>query len=229
MNVLSIATTKQEQYLGWFYLVFQMLILPDLIILTMRLMGLDPTAAVVNILYFAINFLAVVILFRRFLRQSLKRALNEPMRLLKSVGVGFLLYWYLNFLVVNFVMIVSPQYQNINDANINVMAQEQFLLMTIGTILLAPVTEELLFRGLIFQGLFHRSKLLAYGVSAAAFSLIHLVGYIGLISPIHFLVGFVQYLPAGVALGYAYEKADSVCAPILIHMIINAIGMFAMR
>lgn len=229
MKNLSVSTTKYEQYLGWFYLVFQMLILPDLIILSMRLLNLAMSAAVMNVIYFAINFLATIIIFRRFLWSSIKQSREEPLRLLKAIGFGFLLNWYLGFIVSYVTAILSPQYQNINDANINVMAQEYYLLMNIGTIVLAPMAEELLFRGLIFQGLFRRSKLLAYGVSAAVFSLIHLVSYIGLISPLHFLVGFLQYLPAGIALGYAYEKADSICAPILLHMLVNALGMFAMR
>jgi len=229
MKTLTVSTTKQEQYLGWFYLVFQMLILPDLILLIAALMGFELTGTIMNVIYFTINFLSTVIIFRRFLWRSAKRSWKEPLRLIKSVGVGFVLYWFFNFLVVNLAMFVSPQYQNVNDATIGAMAQGAFTAIAICTILLAPVYEELLFRGLMFQGLFHRSKLLAYGVSSAVFSLIHLVSYIGLISPINFLVGFVQYLPAGIALGYAYEKADSIYAPIIMHMFINAIGMFAMR
>lgn len=229
MKTLCVSTTKQEQYLGWFYLVFQMLILPDLILLVTGLMGFVLTDTSINVIFFSINFLATVIVFRRFLWLTAKQSFRKPIRLLKSAGLGFVLYWFFNFLVINFTIIVSPQYQNVNDATIGAMAQGSFTAIAICTILLAPVYEELLFRGLMFQGLFRRDKFLAYGVSSAVFSLIHLVGYIGLISPLNFLVGFVQYLPAGIAFGYAYEKADSIFAPIIMHMMINAIGMFAMR
>ena len=43
------------------------------------------------------------------------------------------------------------------------------------------------------------------------------------------LLCFVQYLPAGLCLGWAYARADSIFAPTLMHMIINLIGMLAMR
>jgi membrane protease YdiL (CAAX protease family) len=39
----------------------------------------------------------------------------------------------------------------------------------------------------------------------------------------------VQYLPAGLALAWAYEKADTIWAPILMHMTINQISITFMR
>jgi len=229
MMKLSVSTTKQEQYLGWFYFVFQMLILPDLILIFAGLMGIQLSGTTLNLLFFIINFLCAALIFRKFLQKSAKVTFEAPLRLLKAVGIGYALYWFLNFLVVYFILMLTPQYQNANDANIQVMVHENFVPIAVGTILLAPVAEELVFRGLIFQGLHNRSRLLAYTVSSCAFCLVHLVNYIGYISPLHFLIGFVQYLPAGIAFGYAYEKADSIYAPIVIHMINNTIGIFAMR
>ena len=109
------------------------------------------------------------------------------------------------------------------------MVQENFALLTIGTVVLVPITEELLFRGLIFRGIYNRSHFWAYAISAVAFSLPHVVGYIGFYDPLLLLLCFVQYLPAGLCLGWAYARADSIFAPTLMHMIINLIGMLAMR
>ena len=229
MKILSVSTTKYEQYLGWFYFVFQMLILPDLLLLITGLMGLQISGTILNVIFFSVNFLFIAIIFRVFLWESAKHALKKPFRLFITTMIGYALYWFLNFIVFYFILIVSPQYQNINDATIDAMAHGYFVPIALCTIFLVPVTEEVIFRGLIFHVLFRRSKLLAYAISSAAFSLIHLVSYIGIISPTNFLIGFIQYLPAGIALGYAYEKADSIYAPIMMHMFINAIGMFAMR
>ena len=103
------------------------------------------------------------------------------------------------------------------------------LLMLIGTVILVPPVEECLFRGLIF-GLFHRrSRLAAYAVSSLLFCAIHVIGYIGYYEPLHLLLCFVQYLPAGLALGWAYEFSGSIYAPTLIHMAVNAIGILSMR
>ena len=38
-------------------------------------------------------------------------------------------------------------------------------------------------------------------------------------------MAFLQYLPAGLCLAWAYTKADTIFAPILIHAIINAVSI----
>ena len=55
--------------------------------------------------------------------------------------------------------------------------------MALGTIALAPLGEELIFRELVFHGLFRRSRVAAYCLSAALFSLIHMLNYLGSFSP----------------------------------------------
>lgn len=229
MNIQSVSMTRQERYSGWFYFVFQLLILPDCIMLLCGLMGIRLSSAMLNLIFFGINFTCCIAIFHRFLWKTAKHTFRSPLRFFKAVGIGYALYWCLNFIIVYLTVSFFPQYQNANDAAISGMAQDYFAAMAVGTILLAPMTEELFFRGLIFRGLYGKNKILAYSVSSAAFCIIHLLSYIGSYSPVDFLVGFIQYLPAGVVFCYAYQKADSIYAPILIHMINNAIGIFAMR
>ena len=94
---------------------------------------------------------------------------------------------------------------------------------------LVPTVEECLYRGLIFGTLRSRNRLAAYALSAALFSLVHVVGYIG-VYPLPLLaLCLLQYVPAGLCLAQAYEAADNIFAPILIHTTVNAIGMIAMR
>ena len=56
-----------------------------------------------------------------------------------------------------------------------------------------------------------------------------MVGYIGSADLITLCLCFMQYLPAGITLAWAYEKADTIAAPMLIHIMINLIGTTAMR
>jgi membrane protease YdiL (CAAX protease family) len=99
--------------------------------------------------------------------------------------------------------------------------------MVIGTVVLVPIVEETLYRGLIF-GLLPK-RILRYAVSVGAFCAIHVMGYIGYYEPLHLLLCFMQYIPAGLVLAYAYERSGSIFAPILIHMAINGIAMLFMR
>ena len=85
------------------------------------------------------------------------------------------------------------------------------------------------FRGLFFGSLYRRSKVLAYCLSVFVFALIHVLNYFG-VYPVDLLcLCLLQYIPAGIFLAWAYEKSDSILCPILMHIVINAIGIFSMR
>ena len=72
-----------------------------------------------------------------------------------------------------------PGFSNINDAAITELARANYTLMLIGVVFLVPLTEEMLYRGLIFRNLWQSSKVAAYLLSMAAFAAIHVLGYNG--------------------------------------------------
>lgn len=220
--------TKIETILGWIYLPLQLLIIPALIVLVNLLLGSPLSDAEVNFVFFCINFICITGIFWRFLRDSAKVALKNPFRCLQGAFFGFVLYWLLNIALGYIIMLLYPAFYNVNDSSIDALVQENSVLMTFGTVLLVPIAEEVLYRGLIFRGLYNRSRIAAYTVSAAAFAALHVVGYIGFYEPLHLLLCFMQYLPAGLCLGWAYARADSICAPILIHITVNQLGILSM-
>ena len=229
MKKLSVGFTKSELILGWIYMVLQLLALPLLFNICNMLLGSPLNMAELNFCFFCVNFLCATVIFRKYLIGNLKAFFARPWRGLSAVAIGFVGYWAISFVVSMIIVMVYPAFSNVNDDTIGGMVQENFALMTIGTVVLVPITEELLFRGLIFRGIYNRSHFWAYAISAVAFSLPHVVGYIGFYDPLLLLLCFVQYLPAGLCLGWAYARADSIFAPTLMHMIINLIGMLAMR
>ena len=226
---LSIATTRQENLLGFIYLGFSQLLLPDLIAIVAYYFGYPISLATLNVIYFFVNFISVAAIFHRFLGRSLKKAWKNIPKCLISVVIGFGAYYWATILLGILISQIAPNFANVNDQSIAGIAQELPGLMVLATVFLVPVVEEVFYRGLIFQGLQRKHRVLAYVVSAAFFSLIHIIGYIGSADWTTLGLCFVQYLPAGIALAWAYEKADTIVAPILIHMIINQIGMSAMR
>ena len=96
-------------------------------------------------------------------------------------------------------------------------------------IFLVPVAEEVFYRGLLFRYLSGRSRWLAYAVSITVFALVHVTGYIGSASALTLLLCFLQYLPAGYCLAWCYANTGTIITPILMHMIVNAYGISAMR
>jgi membrane protease YdiL (CAAX protease family) len=112
---------------------------------------------------------------------------------------------------------------------VTLMLQEEFSLVAFGIVVLVPVVEETLFRGMIFRNLYDRSPAGAYLISMFAFAAIHVTGYIGSVEPVYILLSFLQYLPAGYCLCFAYRRSGTIISPILMHMIVNAVAAFSMR
>jgi len=225
---LSISMTRRETLLGCCYLPLSMLVLPNLIGILGYRQGLSLTE--INIIFFFLNFIATVGIFHRFLWESLKIAWTKPLRCLGFALGGIFIYFAGSFLAnIVFIPLVGPDFSNLNNDTVLELAKERTWLFSFATVLWVPITEELLYRGVVFQGLYRKNSMLAYGLSMALFSAIHILSYIGTADWKTLLVCFIQYLPAGFALAIAYERSDTIITPIFIHIIINLIGILAMR
>ncbi len=225
---LSVPLTRGETIWGFFYMAFEILLLPTLLALGNLLLPAPLGTMEINLCYFLVNFLAVILIFHRFLGKNLALATHHPAYLCQAVILGLASYFAMDMVVSAVVMTFDPNFSNLNDSTIANISQDNLLLMSLCTVLLVPPAEECLFRGLIFRNLYGKSRWAAYLVSTAAFAAIHLISYLTLYSPMEMALAFLQYVPAGVCLAWAYTKADTICAPILLHGIINAIGMYAM-
>lgn len=224
---MTVTLTRKETVWGWRYLFFQLLFLPHLLGLLNSLAGSPLDAPVLNFVYFAINFLVVILLFRSFLLQNLQ--LTQPVRLLLTACIALGGYWLASYAVSYWIGLLYPDFFNVNDQSIAGMVSTHFPLTAIGTIALVPIAEEVFFRGVVFGALYRVNKVLGYGLSIFFFALIHVLNYIGTY-PIDLLcLCLLQYVPAGLFLAWAYEKSDSILCPILMHTAINAIGIYAMR
>lgn len=229
MKKLSVSLTRKQINFGVIYLFIQLLVLPQLLSWGNRLMSNPLSLAQVNFLFFAVNFLVITVVFRRFLWENFKILLESPWHVLRFAFLGLLLYWIASFLIGFLIIGIAPDFVNANDQSIAQMHQENYLLISVGTVLLVPVAEEMLFRGIVFGSVYQKKPVLAYILSTVLFSVIHLLGYIGTYTPVQFLLGFLQYVPAGLCLAWSYAEADSIWAPILIHIAVNQIGTSSMR
>ena len=226
---LSISMSRKEVIFGWLLMAGQLLILPVIAVTVNGVLPAPVSDAQMNIALFVLEFLLATVIFRKFLKASTRLALCTPFRCLRFAALGLLLYYLGSFVVGLVIGYIDPDFSNINDSNISILAQDNYTLMFLCTVLLVPVTEELLYRGLIFRGLQKKNRLVAYLLSAVVFSLIHVVGYIGMTSSTTLLLCLLQYIPAGLSLCWAYEKADTIWAPILMHMTVNQISISLMR
>ena len=222
---LSISMTKEETLFGWLFMIAQLSVLPVILMLLNSFLPVPLSASALNFLMFVTGICLTVAIFHRFLGASARSAAAAPFRCLRFAALGLGLYYIGSFLIGLLISRISPDFSNVNDSAIQSMAAENYGLIAFGTVFLVPVTEETLYRGLLFQGLHSKSRIGAYLLSTVVFALIHVTGYIGTY-PLPVLgLCLLQYLPAGLCLAWAYEKADSIWAPILMHMTINQISI----
>lgn len=226
---LSLRMTRRELLWGFGYFLFYLMVLPSMLELLFSLLSWDYNSTQghlrLSLLYHGIIFLAMLLIFHRFLGKSLAAVKKRFWGFVQAVILGWVLYQAATSSIMLLCRLVKPDLQNLNNAFFADQARTNFTLTAIATVFLAPPVEECLFRGLLFSTIHQKSRFLAFAVSALAFALVHVSGYLSYYGALGSLLLLLQYLPAGLALGWAYEKADTILAPMVIHMVINAISM----
>jgi len=132
-------------------------------------------------------------------------------------GVGFILPAFGLHYISQTVLAQLGHEPVVQQAVQMVMATEHPVevgLQIVSVVMMAPIAEELLFRGILFNTIKHAGYPLAgMFASAALFALVH--GSVALMLPL-FVMGF--------ALAWVYEKSGSIIAPIVMHATFNAIN-----
>lgn len=224
---MTLRLTKKEKIRGWFFLLGQLLAVPFAVALLCLWMGIYSDTTINTICFFLNGALAVLV-FRQLLEQSFHTRQGRWMQTVLTVLKGLGLHWMLSLAVSMVIFQIDPNFGNVNDANVGSMLSESPLLMTIAVIFAAPLAEECLFRGWMFTGLAEKSIPLAYAVTCGFFSAAHVVGYIGHYDALTLVLCFAQYLGPSIALCWTCERDDSLCAPLLMHMSVNALACLLM-
>ena len=227
--LLSVHVTDKEQLWGIAYLLFSIFLLPGLLDMLNRYLPIPLGKTWLNFLYFTMNFLCIIWIFHGFFKRSLLYISDHVGDFLLAVLLGAGGYWLCSWVISLAYSWLFPGFANLNDGSISEMIHDNFWIMAIGTVIFVPVAEEALHRGLIFASLYQKSHLAGYLLSISIFAAVHIMGYAGVYSVPHLILAFIQYIPAGLALAWAYRKSGSIFASILIHAMINAVSLFALR
>lgn len=228
-RLLYISMSRTEKILGWLYMAFSLLALPMALQWFNGKLSDPMNEGTLNFVFYLTNFLFIVFIFHSFLRSSLVAAWRDIWNFIQAVILGYVAYWACSSALETVMSYLLPEFSNINDASISAMAKTNYTLMAVGVVLLVPLAEEVLYRGLIFRNLWQTSKVAAYLVSMAAFAAIHVLGYIGSEDITRLVLCFIQYLPAGLCLAWTYTKADNILAPVVVHAVVNAMAIGALR
>ncbi len=125
-------------------------------------------------------------------------------------------------LFLNFIVIKNNEHQgNIDSAFKN----QSPILIIVCVVILGPVIEELLYRGIIFSRIIKKNRIVAYAASSVLFGLAH-VWYEALAegNPAQLVFIFV-YMVSGICYDYIYEKTENIVWPIIVHAVINMLAL----
>lgn len=215
--------SQQTAIAGWVYYAVELLFLPSLLLSISARLGIGDAA--VNFVYYLLNFVFCTAIFKEFLLGSLECAAKNLAAFLRAVALGFVVYWAVNYVISLLLGLICPEFANVNDQSIAGMYGQHPVLIAIGTVLLVPLAEECVYRGLIFSQLKPKNRGVAYAVSSLAFCAVHVMGYVGVYPTATLVLCFLQYVPAGLLLAWSYEHCGSIIAPILIHTAVNAVAI----
>ena len=111
-----------------------------------------------------------------------------------------------------------------NDA-VTGLARTDYKRMIAVAVLMAPLVEECLFRGVVFGTIRPKSRFWAYAASIALFSLYHVWQYVLVYQDPKLLLSALAYVPVSAALTFCYEQTRSIWPPVFFHTCINALSL----
>ncbi len=122
----------------------------------------------------------------------------------------------INYLIsISGLINIFPGYEQLAE----MIYESSFFTQLLFTVLIAPVVEEFLFRGIIYKRLTNWCKPLVAGIiSSAIFGAIHL-------NMIQFIYAFI----IGMMLAYLYEKYKKIWVPILFHAAANGCSILTTK
>ena len=217
--------TREEQTRGYVFFALFFLVFPVLKMgverLFDRVFGLYLSEAVSAAVYYYIMAILTMVVFWSFLQNAgriLERFLPENLlALITGLAGGLLLKFLFGFLP-----------WPLEDPNPLSWA-EQYAYSPAATVLivvvLIPVAEEVLFRGLLFGSLRKRSRTTAWIASVGLFAVYSVWTFAVANGDARYLILALRYLPMSLALTWCYDRGGSIWSPILLHAIFHAIDL----
>lgn len=216
--------TVEEQRVGWVFFGLYLFVFPFLVGAVTRFLDehleLGFTAAESSAVYYAAVLLLLTAVFWDFLKNAFRILKDNTRRNLFALVVGF--GGGLLFTVLLSLIPLPVENPVIGDY------RGQFLLSpgftTAVVMFLRPLTEELLYRGLLFGSLRKKNRPMAYAVSIGLSALAAVWQFAIPDGGALYLLLALRYLPLAAAATWCYDIGGSVLTPMALRVILN--GLF---
>ena len=215
--------TKTQLALGLIWLLVDILVLPLIMPLFNTFTNLGLNFAELSAIHTGIDFIFLLCIMFNFLRLEFYAMLDRKRVLFIILIAG----WMINYVfslgsdILMELLLPGRYVGNPNDALINEYMLQNKGAIIASAVFMGPVVEEILYRGCVFAPLRRKSRLLAYVVSTALFSLAHVWQFAFVMQDLNLLIFAIAYIPASFALAWCYEASDSLWTSIFLHMLMN--------
>jgi membrane protease YdiL (CAAX protease family) len=143
-------------------------------------------------------------------------AVSIPVLIIFGISMNFIVEWLLS--LVGGLELFAPVFEKYGELT-QYITGGNFILSLLAVGIVAPVFEEILFRGLIFGELRKVTQVrAALFIQAVLFGVYHL----------DIIQGSYAFL-IGILLGYVYYRSNSILAPIIVHAAVNTTSIILSR
>lgn len=211
---------------GLIYLPIHVVVLPLFLPVLLANMGVADLGRI-NLIYYSVSLIVVAGVFMSYLRADFDPLVERLGHCILTFLMALGLDYVLSLAVNSVVLAITGGVDNPNDGVVAEVALVSGGTMKAIAVFMAPIVEEVLFRGVIFGGLRGVNRVLAYAMSMLIFATYHVWQYVIASGDLGMFIYVLQYLPVSFCLAWAYERSGSIWVPIGFHMMINSMSLAA--
>lgn len=222
---------KRELILGLIYLPLHIFLMPIAVSFISPFIftyfKIRIASSTMTLIYYSIAFVIVLILMWGFLRDSFSAFIDRYFTSTSLALYGFFLnFMAMFFLGAIYLLVFKQSAANPNNAAVAAQVANRSSHLIFAMVVLAPIVEESIFRGSLFDLVRRKSRIAAYVITYLLFSAYHLWTYALNGVNLMFVFYMLQYLPPSIILANCYEKSGTIWSPIILHMLNNGVSAF---
>lgn len=178
----------------------------------------------ISVLIYLVGALLLLYLYRGVLKQHWINFKNKYFENAITIVKNYIIGFFLSSIASYIITALVNRETSVNQGEIVKMFQENMLLVTVMTVLLAPIIEEVVFRGAYFSLRESVSDTKAMWISSLIFGFIHIISGLSFSNLIE-LVFIFPYAIMGYYMCLSAKETDSIWGSILHHALSNFIAI----
>lgn len=176
-----------------------------------------------------INDFVLLIIVGWILKETMVQQFKDFKLYLKSnlqlgLLIGPVIMYGVSFVGGFLTLILGGQADSENQILINQLLSSYPVMMILSAVVLAPIIEEMIFRGIIFGWAYEYNPLAAHIISAFLFGFVHIMSAV-FAGNVAEWIQIIPYFLMGLTLSKIYERSNNIYVNILVHGIYNLISI----